>query len=362
MTAGARRVTSLLLLIAAAAAGCGDDATARAGAPASDEARARTAVAAFLDRYVDADGRVVRRDQGGDTVSEGQGYALLLTAATGDEAAFDRVWTWTRSHLQRGDGLLSWLWRSGRVADRQPASDADLDAAHALLLAADRFERSDLRREGARIAGAVLDHETVSDGAQRLLVAGPWAVARRVVNPSYFSPRAYAVLASTGRAAAWRQLHDQAVAALGELRTGLPPEWATAAGGVRALSSPDGSSTAAPEYGFGAARVGVRMGSACDQASRAAVARLWPALSGADAALLPRHLDGTAGRGAVGHPVALVGAAGAARAAGREADMKRLLDAAAAQDRAAPTYYGAAWVALGRVLLTTDLAGRCPGS
>jgi len=35
---------------------------------------ARAAAESFLDRYVEPDGRVVRLDQGGDTVSEGQAY------------------------------------------------------------------------------------------------------------------------------------------------------------------------------------------------------------------------------------------------------------------------------------------------
>ena len=35
----------------------------------------------FLDTYVDADGRVVRHDQDGDTVSEGQAYAIALWVA-----------------------------------------------------------------------------------------------------------------------------------------------------------------------------------------------------------------------------------------------------------------------------------------
>src|SRR5207237_725785 len=48
----------------------------------------------FMRRYVDADGRVVRRDQGGDTVSEGQAYAMLLAVALDDRARFDRVWDW----------------------------------------------------------------------------------------------------------------------------------------------------------------------------------------------------------------------------------------------------------------------------
>ncbi|MGZ6674332.1 MAG: glycosyl hydrolase family 8, partial [Solirubrobacteraceae bacterium] len=98
--------------------------------------KARAAAQGFLARYVDPDGRVVRRDQGGDTVSEGQAYGMLLAAAIGDRARFDRVWGWTRAHLQRGDGLFAW-----RPGDQQSAADADLDAARALFVAARRFHR-----------------------------------------------------------------------------------------------------------------------------------------------------------------------------------------------------------------------------
>ena len=59
------------------------------------------------------------------------------------------------------------------------------------------------------------------------------------------------------------------------------------------------------------------------------------------------------------HPVALVAAAGAAAAAGKTAARDSLLDAADALDQRAPTYYGAAWVALGRIMLTTKLL-NCP--
>jgi endoglucanase len=59
------------------------------------------------------------------------------------------------------------------------------------------------------------------------------------------------------------------------------------------------------------------------------------------------------------HPAALAGAAGAAIAAGDRAEALRLLDRAARVAARAPTYYGAAWVALGRVMLASDLLGRC---
>jgi endoglucanase len=58
-------------------------------------------------------------------------------------------------------------------------------------------------------------------------------------------------------------------------------------------------------------------------------------------------------------PVALVAAAAAAGAAGHPRDRDRLLDAAAALDKQSPTYYGAAWVALGRIMLTTKYLDAC---
>ena len=48
---------------------------------------ALAAADAFFDRYLQPSGRIARTDQGGDTVSEGQAYAMLLAAATATRSA-----------------------------------------------------------------------------------------------------------------------------------------------------------------------------------------------------------------------------------------------------------------------------------
>jgi endoglucanase len=63
--------------------------------------------------------------------------------------------------------------------------------------------------------------------------------------------------------------------------------------------------------------------------------------------------------GSTRHPVVLAAAAGAADAAGETRATRKLLDAADALDRQTPTYYGAAWAALGRIMLTTDALASC---
>jgi endoglucanase len=280
---------------------------------------------------MEPNGRVVRHDQGGDTVSEGQAYAMLLAAATGDGRRFDAAWTWTRRHLQRRDGLLSWHWRKGRVLDRQPATDADLDAAWALAVAAERFDAPEYRRAGARIARAVLAHETARIAGKVVLVAGPWAQDGGTINPSYFSPGAYAALARVAPDRRWARLAADSRRMLSRLPA-PPPDWARMdASGVHATAG----------YGYDAFRAPVRYAASCSAADRRVAAGWWPRA---------RRTD---------NPVATVGAAAAARAAGETATSDALLDRAAEQAGDHPTYYGSAWVELGRELLQGEDLAAC---
>ncbi|HMJ37233.1 MAG TPA: glycosyl hydrolase family 8 [Baekduia sp.] len=330
---GLRQALALVLAVAVAvAAGCGG--ASRPSSRASPRAAAQAAARAFLDRYVDPDGRVVRRDQGGDTVSEGQAYALLAAVAAGDRARFDRVWAWTQAHLRRADGLLSWHWAGGKIADPEASADADLDVAHALLLGAARFREPPLKAQARRIADAMRAHE-IRGG---VLLAGPWATQRGIANPSYFDPRGLAALHMDDVAVATRRT----VAALVGPGGRTPTDWATV-GPPPAPAGPSGG-PGAPAYGFDAARLPIRLAASCDPQDR----RLAASLRG-----LERAAPTT-------HPVFTVARAAQAAAAGDATAAGRLLDDAAEQERRSPTYYGAAWTALGRALLQTDLLGGCP--
>jgi endoglucanase len=74
-----------------------------------------------------------------------------------------------------------------------------------------------------------------------------------------------------------------------------------------------------------------------------------------------RNLDGSAA-GDWQHPVAVVASAATEQAAGDSDAAAQRLDAATALQQRYPTYYGAAWVALGRPMLSTSLLGACPVS
>jgi endoglucanase len=249
MITAAKSITSAVTGLTAAAACAGLTATAAGcGSAATGANPPQPAATRFLGAYVRPDGRVTRLDQGGDTVSEGQAYGMLLAAAAGNHDAFGRIWRWTRAHLQLSDGLFAWhADAAGKVTGQQPASDGDLLIAWALL----RYQgptAATWHRDGRRVATAILAHEvTTGPRSTPVLAAGPWATGRPAsLNPSYWSLTALQDLARLTGDQMWHRLALGAVTMVSELtRNGrlLPPDWAelTAAGALRPEPAPDGS-------------------------------------------------------------------------------------------------------------------------
>ena len=335
------------------------------GGGGRSEANAATAADAFLARYVEPDGRVSRHDQGGDTVSEGQAYAMLLAGAQGRARTFAKVWDWTRENLRQPDGLLAWHWEGGKVVDPHSAADGDLDAAWALLRAARRFGERAYRAEGLKLASAILEHETVSLDGRSLLVAGDWAnTFPAVVDPSYFSPAAFAALGRASGDPRWGQLTETSAEVLGELTdrpTGLAPDWAKVeADGTAGPTAPPGEGGEAT-FGYDAVRVPLWQATGCAGSDREIAARSAPFLSEAMAGSSPAatySLEGEPREGEAGAAI-LVATAAAGAAAGEVEASAEWLDRAAAADEAEPTYYGSALVALGRAALEPDGGLAC---
>jgi endo-1,4-beta-D-glucanase Y len=319
--------------------GGGDDSSSSKSSKSVPDKRSDAVSKRFLDTYVDDDGRVQRADQGGDTVGEGQAYGMLIAVAIGDEQRFDKIWSWAKDNIQRPDGLLSFLWKDGKVADPEAASDADVDAARALLVASCRFKKPAYKQEALDLGKAILDNETASFQGSPVLVAGPWARKDPItVNPSYFSPATFAALGEATGDGRWGSLSASARSVTDILMPNegsLPPDWASVQKGKPVPISAPGQTTGPGRFGFDAARTLVRMAEDPDPAGRRIAAKAWPAFDGKDPAQIPveHDLNGQPA-GGTQHPMALVAAAGAA-------------------------YYGAAWVALGRIMLDST-ALDCP--
>ena len=373
-----RRVAALLAtLLTVCLASCGSNQTptgsersatgARTGAapPSGTPDRLATDAAyAFLDTYTTDGGRIQRTDQGGDTVGEGQAYGLLAAAAVGDQQRFDRIWSWTKSNMVDGDGLLAFHWAGGRVVDSQPAADADLDTARALLVGACRFNQPELRSAAIRIGDAVLARETAKAGSIDVLLAGPWAKmgSHLVFNPSYVDPTALNALAAASGDSRFRDVAAGGTQLVNELTRPLPPDWATVstATGQATPVSAAASTTGPGAFTYDAPRTLVRFALDQSPVGRRVVARAWGVFEYTQPQdiVTEHHLSG-APIGTSHDAVTLVAAAGAAKAAGDTSAVPRLLAQAQQLNAEHPTYYGSAWVALGRLTLTTSRLEPC---
>lgn len=327
-----------VLLVAAA---CGLAGCSAALEPNHDGRAAEESAESFLDTYVDQTGRVVRHDQGGDTVSEGQAYALLLAVAMEDRERFDRVWAWTKDNLQRPDKLFSWHWDSG-VVDEQSAADADLDVARALVLAGGQFDDPGLTRAGVGVGRQILEQETVVINGQRLLMPGSWANQRPPVsfNPSYVSPGATQVLFRASKDRRWKDVERGSRMLVQRLSAEqTPPDWVT----VDAEGTPRPDDSRSTE-GWDAVRIPIRHAESCVSADRRIAGSLAARFDAAQSS----------------SSVTWIARAASRSAAGEETKAAEALQRATEERRRHPTYYGDAWDALGRFMLLDGRLGGCP--
>lgn len=319
----------------------------------------------FLDRYVASDGRVIRYDQGGDTVSEGQAYGLLLAVATGEAARFAAIWSWDKTNLQEPTGLFAYHWSNGAVVGAGAATDADLNTAWALVLAARAFHQPMYREEGLAVAKAILANETVVSGGRLELVAGPWArTAPFWIDPSYFSPEAMIALAAASGDRQWSELAQNSQRLVDDLEGGgssrtLPPDWAQLSSTGDIVASPAPAGGEPVSYGLDAQRIPVWYSADCSTSGRALAANEWPIIGGlaASGAYQSYSLTGAV-QVLYTNTLGLVAAAASADADRQYKRGSALL--AEARGVGVHTYYGDAWVALGSVLLTTRWLSPCP--
>ncbi|MEW6388133.1 MAG: glycosyl hydrolase family 8 [Thermodesulfobacteriota bacterium] len=194
----------------------------------------------YRQHSISPEGRVVLAERDGGTISEAQAYALLRAVWAGDQETFARVYAWTYINLSRagshGDHLLAWHWGPREdgawgVLDWNSASDGDLDYTLALTLAARRGWRPpaplpDYATQARQVQQDILAKEVATlPAGELLLLPGNWQPHQPplLLNPSYFSPGTYRLLAQAFQEPRWLALRQDTYPLLKSLARGLGP-------------------------------------------------------------------------------------------------------------------------------------------
>ncbi|NJP10496.1 MAG: glycosyl hydrolase [Leptolyngbyaceae cyanobacterium RU_5_1] len=213
--------------------------------PSANAQQLQQSWVAYRQRFIQGDGRVIDREQGDRSTSEGQAYAILRAVLINDRDTFTRALTWAETNLVRKDEsgkqidqLWAWKWgNSGqgwKILDQNFASDADVDVAFALILAARRWNCPAYLPFARAKLNDIWNHSTGQVGNQRYLLPGPtqafWNQPdRMILNPSYFAPYAFRLFAQVDPSHDWMSLVNSSYQVLNRSaslsKVGLPSDW-----------------------------------------------------------------------------------------------------------------------------------------
>ena len=233
------RFRTLTLATLAILSCCGAPAMTEPKTPADPCADTWALWAAYADRFVADDGRVIDRTDGGHSTSEGQAYGMFHALVANDRARFDAMLTWTANNLTAGDlaaRLPGWKWGqdpegSWRLLDENSASDADLWLAYTLIEAGRLWGEERFDWLGREVARSIVEQEVADlPGVGPMLLPGPRGFAgedgRFRLNPSYMPLQLLRPLDAAGVPGPWVPIADNTLPMLTETAPhGFAADW-----------------------------------------------------------------------------------------------------------------------------------------
>jgi len=187
----------------------------------------------FIESSNEGYSRIFRPESNRDTVSEGIGYGMIISAYMEDKELFDALWKYAKMHLN-ANGLMSWhIDVNNNILDVNAATDADEDLAFALIIADEKW--GGYSSDASNLIHNIMEHE-VESSTYVIKPGDSWG-GSNITNPSYFAPAYYKVFKEYTGDMRWGLVVDktyQIIAAIdsktGAGTTGLLPDWTSAAG------------------------------------------------------------------------------------------------------------------------------------
>ncbi len=207
----------------------------------------------------------VKFDSPTETVSEGIAYGMLLAVYAADKPLFDGLWQYYKNNMN-GNGVMNWkVSGCNSVIGFGGATDAELDAALALIVANTQWPNStsphNYQVDATALITAIKDHEiqpTNANGPYQTNNGDAWGFGNNCRNPSYQSPAYYKVYAEfvPSQASFWNNVITASydlINANVHPTTGLVSNWSDHTGTPNSCNGPD-------EHGWDACRNPWRMG------------------------------------------------------------------------------------------------------
>ena len=233
-------LSKTIKVLAGFALGLTITASASAAVPAAKCAAPWPLYQSFLDRFVQADGRVIDHSvPQAHSTSEGQSYGMLFALIAGDAATFERLWRWSVANLAGGDitsRLPAWQWGkkpdgTWGVLDPNAASDGDLWFAYGLLEAGRIWHRKDYVQDARSLMARIVKDEVADlPGLGKMLLPGPQGFARPDnlwrLNPSYMPIPLLRRLAAEDKTGPWTEIASNTARMITETSPkGFNPDW-----------------------------------------------------------------------------------------------------------------------------------------
>ena len=139
----------------------------------------------------------VKFDNSSQTVSEGIGYGMLLSAYLADKTLFDGLWLYYKDNVN-GNGVMNWKINGcSGTAGQNGATDAELDVAFALIVADYQWASTgaiNYNNEAKSLISIIKNHEVEANTF--VLKPGDAFGGSNITNPSYFAPGYYRAFGS----------------------------------------------------------------------------------------------------------------------------------------------------------------------
>lgn len=125
-----------------------------------------------------------------DVRSEGQSYGMMIAVQMDKQDVFDKLWSWTKTHMKRSDGMFNWQCTpSGSVKGQDYAPDGEEWFLMDLLLAAKRWKDPKYQTDADALSNAMFSNGVFSNNLPKFVRNNS------TVDPSYILPAFYTLFA-----------------------------------------------------------------------------------------------------------------------------------------------------------------------